>query len=75
MSSFKKLLNHFARKNILSTHRKMGGGFLHKNIRVEENAGLRENSYLTWFENRVNVYLFILSGILMDLISLRLLAF
>jgi hypothetical protein len=26
------------------------GGYLHKNIRVEENAGIRESSYKTWFE-------------------------
>jgi hypothetical protein len=27
----------------------MAGGFLKKNLWVEENAGLRENSYKTWF--------------------------
>ena len=44
----KKIINSYV-KSTVSSRRGMGGGFLHKNIRVEENAGLRENSYLTWF--------------------------
>jgi hypothetical protein len=27
----------------------MAGGFLKKNVWVEENAGLRENTYKNWF--------------------------
>mmetsp|Transcript_26778 Transcript_26778/g.44778 ORF Transcript_26778/g.44778 Transcript_26778/m.44778 type:complete len:98 (+) Transcript_26778:59-352(+) len=33
---------------VVNMQRRYLGGWLHKNIRVEENAGIRESSYKTW---------------------------
>ena len=35
-------------KNVHTTQRRHAGGWFNKNIRIEENAGLREISYKTW---------------------------
>lgn len=35
----------------------MSGGFLKKNLWIEENAGLRENTYKTWLITALLVYI------------------
>jgi hypothetical protein len=40
--------SRFGAQQVVKTQRRHAGGWFKKNIRVEENAGLREISYRTW---------------------------
>lgn len=60
----KSLLTLRSRATTAVSRRNMSGHWLHKNIRYEENAGLREASYKTWtFDysgmSRLAAYLFV----------------
>lgn len=72
------MLASFARRPTAASaapSRKMSGHWLHKNVRYEENAGLREASYKTWefdFSSvpRLAAYMFI-PGMLFFVIAVQ----
>ena len=43
-----RAVSRFGAQQVVKTQRRHAGGWFKKNIRVEENAGLREISYRTW---------------------------
>ncbi|RYY82146.1 hypothetical protein EON63_13910 [archaeon] len=40
----------------MGQQKRFAGGFLKKNLFVEENAGIRENSYKTWYFLLINPF-------------------